>query len=232
MVDPATTPAATDARHRRVAGVLGLIAGLCTVLPIPLWFIYDGPAPDSNILTRILFTVIGIVVYVGFAAALRNVIIRRDRELEWLGTLAFGTALLYAVMVLVSMSLEAGTAIASATPVDPTQDGPLAPGSFLMYGTLARLITAAFLTTVSIVTWRTRLVPRWVSVVGFAIAAFNLVFVPSLYFGGDAAHFYSATGWGATAFAASFQFYWVIIASVALLRRAKRPATVPAPAFG
>ncbi|GAB2993939.1 hypothetical protein LWP59_32360 [Amycolatopsis acidiphila] len=226
MADPATT---AELRHRRVTGVLGLLAGLFTVLPIPLWFVYDGAAPDGNILTRILLTLIGIAFYVAFAAALRTLVSRRDPSLEWVGTLAFGTALLYAVLVMVSLSLEGGTAIASVAPVDPTQDGPLAPGSFLMYGAIARLVTAMFLIAVSAATWRTRVVARGVSVLGFAIAVFNLAFVPSVYFGGEASHFYSAVGWGATAFAASFQFYWVIAAAIAFLHKPKQPAAAPAP---
>jgi hypothetical protein len=49
--------------------------------------------------------------------------------------------------------------------------------------------------------------------------AFNLFFLPSLYFGTDPSRFYSAHGWGNSAFAASFIVYWILAASILLLRR-------------
>jgi hypothetical protein len=43
--------------------------------------------------------------------------------------------------------------------------------------------------------------------------------VPSIYFGGNPENFYSAVGWGTTAFAGSLVLYWVIAVSIILLKR-------------
>jgi hypothetical protein len=59
--------------------------------------------------------------------------------------------------------------------------------------------------------------------VAYAIAAVNLAFVPSLYFGDHAATLYSALGWGNSALAASLTAWWVFAVAVTLLRTTPRP---------
>ena len=66
-------------------------------------------------------------------------------------------------------------------------------------------MTVLFLTTVGFAILRTKALPAWTGKAALAIAAINLVFVPSLFFGHDAAHFYSSNGWGSTALVASFR---------------------------
>jgi len=53
----------------------------------------------------------------------------------------------------------------------------------------------------------------------YVIAAANLIFVPSLYFGPDAAQFHSAVGWGNSALAASLLLHWVLATAIVMLRR-------------
>jgi hypothetical protein len=54
--------------------------------------------------------------------------------------------------------------------------------------------------------------------------------VPSLYFGPDAAQFYSAVGWGNSALTASLLVYWVTAIGIAVLRpRAAVAEPVPVP---
>ena len=66
---------------------------------------------------------------------------------------------------------------------------------------------------------RTQIAPRWLGYAAYVIALFNLVFVPSMYFGKDAAVFYSAIGWGNSASCASFLAYWILAIGIVLLRR-------------
>ncbi|MER7952631.1 hypothetical protein ABTY59_35085 [Streptomyces sp. NPDC096079] len=42
---------------------------------------------------------------------------------------------------------------------------------------------------------RSGVLPRWTGRLAYAVALVNLAFVPSLFFGTDAADFYSAVGW-------------------------------------
>jgi hypothetical protein len=66
---------------------------------------------------------------------------------------------------------------------------------------------------------RTGILPRWVAWSAYLIAAANLAFVPSLFFGSDVTKFYSAIGWGNSAFVGSFLGYWILAVGIAALRR-------------
>ena len=63
------------------------------------------------------------------------------------------------------------------------------------------------------------------------LALVNLAFVPSLYFGIDAARFYSALGWGNTALTAGLFLYWVAAVGIAAMLPVKRggPASSATP---
>ena len=60
---------------------------------------------------------------------------------------------------------------------------------------------------------------EWLGYAAYVIAVFNLAFVPSIYFGSDATRFYSALGWGNSAFCGSFVAYWIIAVGIVMLRR-------------
>ena len=103
--------------------------------------------------------------------------------------------------------------------LDPTTDGPLAHGNILIHGPIKRLLTAILLSAAGFAVIRSHVVPRWMGIAAYVIALFNLAFVPSIYFGSDATQFYSALGWGNSAFCASFLAYWIVAVAIALLRR-------------
>jgi hypothetical protein len=83
--------------------------------------------------------------------------------------------------------------------LDPTINGPRAAGMVLIHGPIARILTAVALIAIASAVSRTRMLSRWVTVTGYLLAAINLAFLPSLYFGMNPAHFYAANGWGSTA---------------------------------
>ncbi|OHV34063.1 hypothetical protein CC117_22455 [Parafrankia colletiae] len=197
----------------------------------PLYFMYSGAPPDWNVLTRILLSLFGCAFLIAFLVGFWNILRHADPTLDWVATTALCAGLVYVTGVLVSQSLEAGTVIVSEVPVDPTVDGPLAPGQFLLYGATGRTMTALFLVASGFAVSRTRLLHSWVGATAYLLAAANLAFVPSVFFGSDAADFYSAVGWGATAFAASFLMFWVLAVGIAILRLAgvEGNATMPAP---
>jgi len=60
--------------------------------------------------------------------------------------------------------------------------------------------------------------PAWLAWLAFLIAFINLAFVPAMFFGYDAAQFYSAVGWGTTATAPVLVVCWILIASIIMLR--------------
>ncbi len=117
------------------------------------------------------------------------------------------------------MSLEAGGVFERPDgTIDPTTDGPLAHGAILLRGSIGRALTALYLAVTGRSVLRTRALPAWVGHSAYAIALWNLAFVPALYFGSEAAVFYSALGWGNTAMTASFLPYWMFAVGIASRR--------------
>lgn len=209
---------------RRLTGVSGVLIGVGAALLVPLYFAYSGPPPAWNVLTRDLINLILCALLIIFITGLSHLIRQPDKTFEWLGSLVYGSGLVYVAVTLVATSLEAGAVF--GTPdgtIDPTTDGPLAQGSILLHGSIPRILTAVFLAATGYAVPRTRVLPAWLGGAAYGIALLNLAFVPSIYFGKDAAQFYSALGWGNTAFAASFIAYWIMAAGIAMLRR-PRPA--------
>jgi hypothetical protein len=119
---------------------------------------------------------------------------------------------------MVAQAMEAGTAIVSNFPIDPTVDGVLAAGQFLLWGAIFRLMTTLFLSASGFAILRGRLMPAWLAWLALLIALINLAFVPAMFFGYDAAQFYSAVGWGTTATPPVLVVWRIIIASIIMLR--------------
>jgi hypothetical protein len=62
--------------------------------------------------------------------------------------------------------------------------------------------------------------PRWTTSSAYLLAAINLAFVPSIYFGNDPANVYAASGWGTTATMGALFMLWLLAVSVAIIRSA------------
>ncbi len=203
----------------KYTGLLGIGLMILTLIEVPLYFIYDGPPPDGNILARVLLNVLVVTGLVIFFASFRGLVAKSYAAYEWLATLMFGGVLAYALLTFIASSLEAGLAIATSANIDPTI---AANGTYIMYGSIGRLMSTLLLGSAGYLTFATRILPRWTSWLAFYLAAFSLAFVPSMFFGNDPTHFYSANGWGTTAIAASSLMYWVLAASIVMLVKARK----------
>lgn len=209
-----------NSQAQRVMGIAGVMLGLGVTLSIPLYFIYSGPPPAWNVLTRDLVNLISIAFMLVFIACFSHLIRRADEDSGWLASIFYGAGMLFVAVALVAIALEAG--VVFGTPdgtVDPTIDGPLANANILIHGSIKRLLTVVMLVPAGYAVLRTGILPRWVAWSAYLIAAANLAFVPSLYFGSDVTKFYSAIGWGNSAFVASFLGYWILAVGIAALRR-------------
>ncbi|MEV5607512.1 hypothetical protein [Streptomyces sp. NPDC052225] len=218
----------SDILARRLTGVAGIVTAGSLIIEVPLYFIYSGPPPDANVLSRLLIGIVGLAFLVVFVAAFRELVKRADPAYEWAGTLAFATGLVYATITLVSMGLEAGAVIEADRPIDPTI---AVSGTYILYGTISRLMLALFLTAVGFAISRTALLPRWTSRSAYVLAGINLAFVPSLFFGNDPANFYAANGWGTTALMGAILSYWILALGISTYRSATRRASTEAPAL-
>ena len=201
-----------------LAAWAGIAAGVSVFAAIPLYFIHDGPPPAENVFTRCLITLFTaafmLVFFSGFTQLIRN----QGANHEWQASLFWGTSLLYVGFVFMSAAHEAGVAFHAPGVDDPTTDGLLADANILIHGSIKRILTAVLLLAA---VWSTRILPGWLRYAAWMIALANLVFVPSMYFGKDPTAFYSAVGWGNTAFIGSLIIYWIIAVAIVILRRAK-----------
>ncbi|KUN41165.1 hypothetical protein AQJ30_04620 [Streptomyces longwoodensis] len=216
-----------DILARRLTGLAGIAAAVCFIVEVPLYFLYSGPPPDANVLTRLLIGIVALAGLILFVTGFRELLKQVSPAHEWVGTVAFATGLVYATVTLVSSGLEAGAVIATDHPIDPTIT---VSGTYILYGSIGRLLLALFLTAVGYGVTRAHLLPRWTGRSAYVLAAVNLAFVPSLFFGNEPAHFYAANGWGSTALMGALLSYWLLATGIATYRSAvhRTPATAPA----
>ena len=210
----------TEPFARRLTGVAGIAAAAALIVEVPLYFVYSGPPPDANVLARLLLGIVALACLVVFVTAFRELVRRTHPGYEWAGSLASATGLVYATITLVSMGLEAGAVIATDRPIDPTIT---VSGTYILYGSISRLMLGLFLTAVGYIVARTDVLPRWISRSAYVLAAINLAFVPSLFFGNTPAHFYAANGWGTTALMGAILSYWLLAVGVSTYRSSTRP---------
>ncbi|MFI8228579.1 hypothetical protein ACIGDI_07105 [Streptomyces sp. NPDC085900] len=202
---------------RRLTGIAGVVAAVALIVQVPLYFVYSGPPPDANVLSRLLLGIVGLTALVLFVTAFRELVRRTRPDYEWAGAIAFTVGLVYATIALVSSGLEAGAVIAADHPIDPTIT---VSGTYILYGSISRLLVGLFLGTLGYVVTRTGLLPRWVGRSASALAVINLAFVPSLFFGNTPAHFYAANGWGTTALMGVLLSWWLLAVGISTYRGA------------
>jgi hypothetical protein len=208
---------------RRYTGIFGLVAAIISLVQAPLYFIYPGAPPQWNVLTRILVSIVGTSILVVFLCGFRLIIREASPDLEWAGTVVLASGLMWLTFSLVAQSMEAGTAIVSKVPIDPTIEGALAPGQFLLYGSIGRAMTTLFLSASGMAILRGRLMPAWFGRLAWVLALINFAFLPAMFFGSGAAQFYSAVGWGTTATIPALVVCWILVASVILVRTPDNP---------
>lgn len=209
-----TYPSPVSVVDRKISGICATLVGALSLLMVPLYFVYSGPPPADNVLSRNLVTVAVFTVFLIFTTALRRVLgggLASD--------IASMAGLVYASMTLVAASLETGVALQYPDgSKDPTIDGPLANGMALLHGPIARALVVTFLVALAIEIHRSGVLPSWVRTGSVVLAVVNLAFVPSLFFGMNPENFYAANGWGSTASLGMVNMLWIGAIGVALLR--------------
>ena len=220
----------SEATTRRYTGLFGIVASLFIIVQVPLYFLYSGAPPDWNVLTRSLIGIIGCTLFIVYFIGMHQLIHQVDSGYDWIGTVVQMSGLIWVVAVFVPQAMEAGAAISVDHDIDTTTEGPFAPAQYLLQGAISRLLMALFLIALGITISRLKLLPVWVGRSAYVLAAINLAFVPALYFGDNAADFYSAQGWGTTATMGALWSFWTLAVSISTLRSARRVGTAPRPA--
>ncbi|GAA4198991.1 hypothetical protein [Actinocatenispora rupis] len=224
---PRTATAHPHASDARLAGRAGLTVGALSVLLVALYFIYSGPPPEWNVLTRSLLTLVIVAVLTVFGVALARLLPTDDTGRRSVaGQLSIASLLTYVVVILFATSLEAGTPLAYPDKsMDPTTDGPLAAAMALAHGPIAHIWIAMFFLGLVAAVRRSaapRILPAWTRRGTVVVAVINLLAVPSLYFGMDAATFYAVNGWGADALVGLITLMWVGFIGLGILRARTR----------
>jgi len=205
----------------RVTGFAGIFMYLTVMTVIPLYFVFDGAPPVSNILTRVLVSMFTCASFIVFLVGFREVLRRARPDFEFLASMAFYPGFAYFILMMVADSVQVGSVLAHAAPVDPTLVGSGGETAMLIWGPLSRLLTALFLTSAAGAILATEILPRWIAWLAFAIAALHVALIPTIYSGTNSSLFYSINGLGIPTAGGLFAL-WVLLASIALLVRARR----------
>lgn len=203
---------------RRSTGALGVATFALTMASIPLYFVYDGPPPVSNVLARSLVDLVACTALVAFLVGLRQLLRDARPAAEWLANLCLVSGTLYVAVTLVAVSIQVGAVLGTDGSLDPTTLGGHGEGSLLIFGPMARILTALCLTAAAAAILETGLLPRWTARMAQGVALFHMALVPTLFSGTLPVHFYSINGWNIPVAAGLF-LAWVLLASLALLRQ-------------
>jgi hypothetical protein len=212
--------------------ITGLLIGLGLMGSLPLYFIYSGPPPASNVLTRGLITLIVCASMIVFFSTFSHLLRRADPEAAWLASIVQSAGTLFIGVVLVATAFEAGVVFGQPDgTLDPTTDGPLADANVLMHGSIKRLLTCVIMISAGYAVLRTRIFSNWVAYTAYFVGLCNLAYIPSLFFGTDVTEFYSAHGWGNSALVGSLIGYWMFAVGIAATKRRASSEPVDAASF-
>lgn len=201
---------------RRLTGAAGLAAALLHFGELALFFSHAGAPPDSTVFATTIVAITGGTLLVVFMTGLRHLVRAADPAYEFAGTLGSTAGLMWVLLAsYVFLALGAGEAIASAEPIDQTVD---VTGTYLLGGSIGRIIEALWMGAFGYAIVRTGVLPRWIGRIAYVMVPINLAFVPSIYFGNDPAFFYAANGWGTAALMGFLTVVWILIASIGILR--------------
>ena len=207
----------------KITGVFGILVFSTAPITAILYFMYPETPPIWNVLLRTLVSIFSLLFTLVFFTGFQGILKTLTGKNNWLITLMYNAVCIYIAVNLVAHSLEAGGVLnPKGIPIDATQDGLLAQGNYLLYGSISRLLMAVFLAAVGILTQKINTFPKWTGRLAIIIGVINLAFVPSMFFGTNAGDFYSAIGWGNSALAASLFTWWVLIASIVLLKNREK----------
>lgn len=210
---------------RRITGAAAVTGAALTLVELPLYFVYSGPPPDWNVFTRSLFGLAGLTALIVFFTGFGYLVKRARPELDWLGALITNAGLLWLTVALVSTGLEVGAVIQAPDPIDPTIT---VSGTYILYGTISRFLEALMLAALGFAAHRTALLPHWTARSAYLLAAINLAFIPSLFFGNTPANFYAANGWGTTATVGGLTMLWLLTIGITLIRTRGKTSAEPA----
>jgi hypothetical protein len=206
----------SDLSVQQWTGVFGIAFVALNLIVIPLYFIYSGPPPVRNVLTRAFISMFALTWLIAFQVGFRHSVFQARSDFEWLGTLCLAFGLVNATLTFVADSLQAGSVLGKTGYIDPTLVGSGAERTMIIYGPVSRLLGAAFLVSAGSAILITGVLPAWIGWFAFVVGIIQLAFVPTIFSTTDPARFYSVNGWGIPVVGGLY-LLWILATSVFLI---------------
>jgi hypothetical protein len=169
--------------------------------------------------TALILFFIGLSLFIGFIAGLRAVAVAAAADREWLATATFGAGLAITVIGLVALGLVlADLAIAASNHADAAMVRLLFEAGGVVGGPPALVPTAFFLVAAGSLGATTKILPRWLALVGWIGSVLVLIAAFSAYGASDPLAFWSANG-AITLLAGLPLVVWTLGASVVFVRQ-------------
>jgi hypothetical protein len=166
-----------------------------------------------------LLFLIGFALFIGFIAGLRSIAVAAGPAHEWLATTTFGAGVAIAVIGLITIGLAlAAVAIAASSHADAAEIRLLLEIERVFGGAPGLVPLAFYLGAAGSLGAATKILPRWLSLVGWLGSVLVLVAAFSAYGVSDPTAFWSANG-SVTILAFLPFWVWTLCASVVFVRR-------------
>jgi len=203
--------------------VLGSAVAACLLTSgvIALYFVGSQPPSPRMVLTRVGLDVLVCLSLLLFIAGLAVLVATSGHAMAWLAAPLALVGVVWMTLTLVGDAMQAGVVLSAGTAIDPTRIGSGGEASQVLYGPIARAVTALFLLLVAAAVLATGIAPAWVGWSALVVAAGQIALAPTLFGTTDPADFYAVNGWSIPV-AGGVLLCWVLAAGVAV---AKSPVT-------
>jgi hypothetical protein len=154
-----------------------------------------------------------------FLAGFRQLITAARAGVEWVADLAFGSGLVFVGTTLVGDAMEGGAALdAAGGHPDASVIRALTEGHTLLFGSIGCVLLALVASASGYVILASGGLPVWTGRVAYAVAALNILAVPTLFGGTSDTSFVAAGGLGVTLFATFPWLAWVVVVGAVTIR--------------
>jgi hypothetical protein len=217
----------------RWTAVLGLAAVIVQLVGFMFLF-FAGSVPDFNDATKLLAFVkkfnflftsqlllfsIGFALFIGFIAGLRAIAVAAAADHEWLATTTFGAGITITVIAFVGLGLSlAAAAIGASGHAEAAQIRLLVETSGVLGGAPTLVPLAFYLGAAGSLGAATKILPRWLALVGWIGSVLVLIAAFSAYGSSNPAAFWSPNGY-VTVLALLPFYVWTLGASVVFVRQ-------------
>ncbi|WP_291046590.1 hypothetical protein [Herbiconiux sp.] len=163
-----------------------------------------------------------------FLSGFRQLITHTRPDLQWIADIAFASGLLFIAVTLVGDAMEGGTALDTmGLAPDASSLRALTVGHTLMFGSIGCTLNALVAAASGYLIVTSEAFPRWTGWLAYAVAALNLLSVPTM-FGGTSPDSFFAAGGAATAMLATFPWLvWVACIGLVAIRDRRRLEDLP-----